>query len=89
VRLFGLATQAKQILHCHSLLNIAPGGIGRATFDLEELKRFVQETKDTRLVVRNEAGEIIGILQVQPIREFLALEEPAEGTCPSSFRASL
>jgi hypothetical protein len=51
-------------------------GIGRATFDIKELKQFVQETKDTRLVVRNEAGDVVGVLQVQPIREFLALEEP-------------
>jgi hypothetical protein len=51
-------------------------GVGRATFDLEELKQFVQETKDTRLVVRNEVGEVVGVLRVQPIREFLALEKP-------------
>jgi hypothetical protein len=50
-------------------------GFGRATFNLEELKQFVRETKDTRLVVRGENGDVVGVLQLRPIRELLFPEE--------------
>ena len=46
------------------------GGTGRAEFDCEELREFVQSTKASSFLVRDKAGNVASI-QVEPIRKFL------------------
>ena len=64
-------------------------GISRAVFDRAELERFVEQTSETSHVVRDDAGNVIGIMRVQPIRDWLFSERrPASGTCPTEVPAS-
>ena len=59
------------------------GRIGRATFDREELRRFVNKTTAPSFVVQDVDGEIVGIAHVDLIRELFA-EQP-EGMPPNSL----
>jgi hypothetical protein len=50
-------------------------GIGKASFDLAELKQFVFHTEESSFVVRDESGNFVGSASVRLIREFLASQE--------------
>jgi hypothetical protein len=56
------------------------GRSGQATYDYDELKRFVEETSVPSFVVEDENGNVVGIAHTQFIRELFSEQE--EGTSP-------
>jgi hypothetical protein len=44
-------------------------GVRHATFNPEELKNWLDTTKDSRLIIRDRNGQVAGILQVNSLRE--------------------
>lgn len=48
-------------------------GTREATFDKQELKSFIDGISATSAVIRNDAGEIIGITRIRPLREMLSV----------------
>jgi hypothetical protein len=47
-------------------------GTRQATFDKNELKSFVEGTSAISGVVRNDAGEIVAIAKIRPLREMFS-----------------
>ena len=62
------------------------GGWRQATFDLEELRNYLDSTSDVRCVIRDDSGEVIGIADVNLMREALV---SVWGNSPISKQDSL
>jgi len=50
-------------------------GTTRATFDSKEFRKFLNDNPDARAVIRDDAGNVIGILHTGVIREEMLSEQ--------------